>query len=113
MPVRIRHCVECPQCHTRYLAAVSQYRNGSYLESRLIASSDEYTLYCACGKPPVFIRGRWGELKKYVVSRSAYDRGYGTPDEIVAVDSGRSSVVSRRENLKTGDLRRAPALQKQ
>jgi len=31
MGYRIRHCVECPKCLTRYLVACSPYRNGSYL----------------------------------------------------------------------------------
>ena len=31
MTPRIRHCVECPKCHTRYLVGFSPYRNGSYL----------------------------------------------------------------------------------
>jgi hypothetical protein len=29
--VRVRHCVECPKCHTRYLPGFTPYRNGSYL----------------------------------------------------------------------------------
>lgn len=28
---RVRYCVECPKCRTRYLPSSSPYRNGSYL----------------------------------------------------------------------------------
>jgi len=31
MTRRIRHCIECPKCRTRYLVGYSPYRNGSYL----------------------------------------------------------------------------------
>lgn len=78
---RVRHCVECPMCHTCYLIAFSPYRNGSYLV-RMTASGEEYTLYCFCGgahKPNVC---RWPEVKACRVSKPTYDRGYGSRDEI-------------------------------
>lgn len=84
MPPRIRHCVECPNCSTRYLVGFSPYGNGSYVMPAASESSDEYTLSCFCKKPPLCTRGRWTQLKAYSVTSSAYDRGYGTPREIVA-----------------------------
>ncbi|HZD09509.1 MAG TPA: hypothetical protein VE176_14735, partial [Candidatus Limnocylindrales bacterium] len=42
--LRIRHCVECPKCLTRYLIAFSPYSNGSYLVPTVYGSSEEYIL---------------------------------------------------------------------
>jgi len=53
MPARIRHCVQCPKCFTRYLFSRSPYRNGSYLIPTVPHSSDEYALYCSCRRPAV------------------------------------------------------------
>ena len=80
---RIRHCVECPRCQTRYLIGSSPYHNGSYLVSCLTTDSEVHILYCSCDRSP--ISSRWSELKKYVVSSRAHDRGYGPPEEIVPV----------------------------
>ena len=84
MAARVRHCVECPECFTRYLIGFSPYHNGSYLVPFLTESSEEYKLFCSCCRPPVSSRWRWGELKTYSVSNQAYDRGYGPPEGIVA-----------------------------
>src|SRR3979409_537204 len=54
---RVRHCVECPKCLTRYLVGFSPYRNGSYLMPLSAGFSEEWTLYCSCGRPP--ISSRW------------------------------------------------------
>jgi len=81
MPRRIRHCVECPKCHTRYLIGASPYDNGSYLMSSVIGDSEVHTLYCSCGRPAV--TSRWEELPTYAVSNGAYGRGYGPPEEVV------------------------------
>lgn len=86
MSGRIRHCVECPKCLTRYLIAVSPYGNGSYLIPTVPGWPEEYTLYCSCGRPPVSSRWQCGEMKAYAVSKAAQNRGYGTPEEIVLVD---------------------------
>jgi hypothetical protein len=80
---RIRRCVECPKCLTRYLIAFSPYRNGSYLMPTIIGCSDEYTLHCSCSKPSVASRWIWSEIKIYAVTKSAHSRGYGTAKEIV------------------------------
>jgi hypothetical protein len=48
--------------------------------------ADEWTLYCACGRPPISSRWSWSDLKVYAVSNQAHDRGYGPPEEIVPVD---------------------------
>jgi len=83
MTLRIRHCVECPKCLTRYVIGSSPYPNGTYLVSHLSGDSEEHTLYCSCGMRSFSIR--WSELKTYAVSNRAHDRGYGMPDEIVLV----------------------------
>jgi hypothetical protein len=87
MGQRIRHCVECPKCHTRYLMAFSPYRNGSYLVQTLSGSTDEYTLYCSCSVPTVPSRWKSSETKPCEVSKIAHDRGYGTQEEIHLVHS--------------------------
>jgi len=86
MPPFVRHCVECPQCRTRYLVAFNPYRNGSYLVPLVAGPGQEYILYCACARPPLSLRWKWGELKRYAVSKSAHNRGYGPEAEIVLLD---------------------------
>jgi len=80
MNLRVRHCVECPKCLTRYLVGLSPYHNGGYLRPFDPGFSDEWTLHCACGR-----LSRWTgtELTLYVVSSQAYGRGYGSPEEIL------------------------------
>jgi len=82
---RIRHCVECPKCLTRYLVAFSPYGNGSYLVPARQDSSEEYALYCCCGGFPIVNSWKWREAKACAVSLEAYERGYGTPEEIFPV----------------------------
>jgi hypothetical protein len=79
---RVRHCVECPKCRTRYLPGFSPYRNGSYLIPLTAHSASGWILYCSCGKPPA--SSQWGstDLKPYEICRQAYRRGYGSPDEV-------------------------------
>jgi hypothetical protein len=86
MTPRVRHCVECPNCLTRYLPGCSPYRNGSYLVPLVEGFGDEWTLYCSCGRPPISSRWRERELKVYAVSNPAHDRGYGPPQEIVSLE---------------------------
>src|ERR1700722_15616074 len=97
MPSRVRHCVECPKCLTRYLPGFSPYRNGSYLMPMAEGFADERTLHCACRRPPVSSRWSWIDLKPYVVSNQAHDRGYGAPEELVPVD--KKSRFSSLANL--------------
>lgn len=84
-PRLIRHCVECPKCHTRYLIGASPYRNGSYLTSYRDGGSELLMLFCCCDKLPVFRRS--SQLNAYEVSNPAHERGYGPPEEIVTVGS--------------------------
>ena len=86
MASRVRYCVECPKCLTRYLPGFSPYLNGSYLLSLAEGFAEEWTLYCACGRPHISSRWSWSDLKLYAVSSQAHDRGYGPPEEIVPVD---------------------------
>jgi hypothetical protein len=90
MPRRIRQCVECPKCHVRYLIGWSPYHNGSYLLSH--PSLDQIRLYCACDDSPSCYAFRWNELKTYAVSDWAYERGYGSPDEIVMVGAANAKA---------------------
>jgi hypothetical protein len=80
---RVRRCVECPKCLTRYLIAFSPYANGSYLVPTVFGCLHEYTLHCSCSGPFAASLWKWSEMKICVVSKRAHDRGYGTVDEIV------------------------------
>ncbi len=82
MTLRIRHCVECPKCHTCYLIACSPYKNGAYLVRKGTGSCEEYTLYCFCEGTQMPNRWRWSEVKACEVSKAAHERGYGTLDEV-------------------------------
>src|ERR1700683_5409591 len=96
MTARIRHCVECPKCLTRYLVGFSPYHNGSRLVPMVEGLGEEWTLYCSCGRPPLPNRWNWTELKMYAVSNQAHGRGYGSPEEI---------VQARRPPRKAADSR--------
>lgn len=111
--LRIRHCVECPHCLTRYLISFSPYRNGSYLIPTVEGSFEEYVLYCSCKRSSVAVVCRRNEVKICEVSTKAYDRGYGTPEEIVSTDRRTQDAwpfdVSRYfNNLKSIAKRRNP-----
>jgi hypothetical protein len=93
MTPRLRHCVECPSCRTRYLLGFSPYSNGGYLLPIVPESRDEWTLYCFCDRPPVASRWRWNELKRYEVSNRAHEQGYGTPQEIVRAGNSSQSIA--------------------
>ena len=92
MTTRIRHCVSCPHCHTRYLIGFSPYENGSYLASTTEGRFEEYVLYCSCREFPVPSRWTGNEIRTCEVSNSAYRRGYGSPDEVVFAD-GRVETI--------------------
>ena len=87
---RVRHCVECPKCRTRYLPSFSPYRNGSYLIPLNAHGGAGWMLYCSCRMPPT--PSQWGstDLKPYEICGQAYRRGYGSPEEVwvVSQDSG-------------------------
>ena len=95
----VRHCVECPKCHTRYLIGFSPYRNGASLVRIGARLSDEYVLYCSCSNPAVSSRWHGDQIKKYQVSKAAHSRRYGTPEEIRAV-THRSNNLPLVERLR-------------
>jgi hypothetical protein len=99
MPVHIRRCVECPKCFTRYLIGFSPYRNGAYLVTTALGSSEEYTLYCSCCRPPASTQWKWSEMKPYAVAKAAHQRGYGSCQEIVALGDRR-----RQQAADTGEI---------
>jgi len=82
MALRVRQCVECPNCHTRYLIAFSPFSNGAYLVRTGSNPFEEYTLYCLCQGRHLPSVSRWRQAKACEVSKAAHDRGYGTLDEI-------------------------------
>jgi hypothetical protein len=99
MSARFRHCVECPECGTRYLIGFSPYGNGSYL---VLAASEflgEFKLVCSCGRPPVRTRRCWTDLKTYCISSRAYARGYGSAQEIY-LSSRHGGPVERGKELR-------------
>ena len=81
---RIRQCVQCQKCGARYVVSRSPYENGSYLLSTIEGGLDEYILYCRCKAVP----SRWKatEFKSCDVSAEAFERGYGTAEEIRIID---------------------------
>lgn len=86
MPRRVRHCVECPRCHTCYLIAFSPYSNGSYLV-RMTSDFEEYTLYCLCDGGHKANVCRCPEVKACKVAKPTYERGYGSRDEVHRISS--------------------------
>lgn len=94
----IRQCIECRKCATRYLIAFSPYRNGSYLWRASLLCVDEYVLYCSCQQPPVLNNCKNDELRSYVVSKAAHQRGYGTSEEIFVIDA--SAKLRRKLNSR-------------
>src|SRR2546428_14111891 len=103
----LRHCLECPKCLTRYLIAFSPYCNGSHLVRTVFGSSEEYILYCSCGRPPVSSRWKWSEVRRYSVSKAAHGRGFGTPQEIVpAGDGQRIEIVRDKRNCSLNPIAR-------
>ncbi|HYM76108.1 MAG TPA: hypothetical protein VE377_09035 [Candidatus Dormibacteraeota bacterium] len=80
---RIRHCVECPKCFTRYLISFSPYSNGAYLLPAVNGHWDEYILFCSCGRGSGASRWKGNEVMTCSVSKPAFERGYGTPSEIL------------------------------
>jgi hypothetical protein len=79
---RLRHCVECPKCRTRYLPSFSPYRNGSYLIPLTVHGASEWILYCSCRMPAASSQWDLTDLKPYEICGQAYRRGYGSPDEV-------------------------------
>lgn len=107
---RVRHCVECPKCLTRYLIAFSPYNNGAYVVPTMYGSSEEYTLYCYCAGSHVVSRWRWSETMVCEVSKAAYERGYGTAEEMMAFSDppSWSFNVSRCLSSQQTSKRRPP-----
>jgi hypothetical protein len=97
MTRRVRHCVECPKCRTRYPIGFTPYRNGSYLLPMVPFLPEQFTLYCACWCPPVSSHWRSNELKICRVSAMAYKRGYGSAEEVRLVQILVPTVRSRRD----------------
>jgi hypothetical protein len=88
---RIRHCVECPNCLTRYLISFNPYSNGAYLRPVVNGCCDEYILYCSCRRGTGVSSWRANEVMPCKVSNAAFNRGYGTSAEIRPVPKSRES----------------------
>jgi hypothetical protein len=80
--LRLRHCVECQKCRTRYLVGLGPYANGSCVLRSGHGDSEEFLLYCTCANPAAITRWKWSELKRYSVVLTAYERGYGSAQEV-------------------------------
>jgi len=80
---RIRHCLECPKCFTRYVISLSPYRNGAHVLSTLNQHGDEYILFCSCGKSSSPTRWKRMEVMLCRVSKEAFERGYGSAADVV------------------------------
>lgn len=111
---RVRHCVQCPTCRTRYLLSFSPYGNGSYLITSAYGSLEEYALYCSCRGVPMAIRMRWNDVKKCEVSKAAYERGYGAPNEIFPIENESADlppldVAKYLDNWKSLEKRKSSA----
>jgi len=78
--LRIRHCLECPRCRIRYVISLAPYQNGSYLVSSANGSCEEYILFCSLCR----LSSRWhtAEVMLCEVSNAAYQRGYGTEEDV-------------------------------
>lgn len=87
MSSRLRSCVECPKCHTRYLIGSSPYYNGSYIVAYPPSGADLLRLYCTCGDLLTSHVFKFSDLKMHAISEWAEKRGYGSPEEIVLVQT--------------------------
>ena len=67
----------------RYVISRSPYPNHSHIVVVVHVSWEEYILYCSC----VSAGSRWKatEVLACEVSKPAYERGYGTSEEIIPV----------------------------
>jgi len=94
MPLRFRHCIECPNCNTRYLVGFSPYANGAQVLPLIAGRVEEWILYCACQTPRVPRQCHCSEMKVCRVSKSAHSRGYGSSEEMVYIPH-RSPLAQR------------------
>ena len=85
MSSRLRSCVECPKCHTRYVIGSNPYYNGSYIVAYPPSGADLLRLYCTCGDLLTSHAFEISDLKMYAVSEWAEKHEYGSPEEIVSV----------------------------
>ena len=83
--LRIRHCVECPKCFTRYLISLSPYRNGAYVLATSRGCGDEYILFCSCKKGGAATPWKWSEVMTCRVTKEAFERGFRPAAEIMRV----------------------------
>jgi len=100
---RIRHCVECSTCLTLYLVSCSPYGNGSYLLPTIRGCRDEYILYCRCKAAA----SRWksSEFKNCDVSTAAFERGYGTTEEITVIHAWQQEWTETCPDISTNGRR--------
>ena len=91
MPSRICRCLTCPSCHTRYATRHATYANGASIAADP-AAADLFKLCCACGQSYLFKRS---QLQTFVLTQSAYLRGYGSPDEIMPIARRKAANQAR------------------
>lgn len=101
MSHRIRHCVSCPHCRTRYLIGFSPYSNGAYLLTTGEGCFEEYLLYCSCRRFPSPSRSRSSEIRTCEVTDSAYRRGFGSAEEVMLTDPTVESIDLSTDSIST------------
>jgi hypothetical protein len=86
MRSRVRHCIPCPHCRTRYLIGFSPYANGAYVVFTRVGCLEECLLYCPCRR--FALPSRWGssDIRTCKVSKSVYRRGFGSSEEVIFAD---------------------------
>ncbi len=100
---RIRHCVECPKCRTRYLPSSSPFRNGAYLVPLAENGSGGWILYCSCCNPHAASQWCETELRPFGVSGEAFERGYGSVDEVWEIKSNWHDAPIRSVSARSAD----------
>ena len=98
MAARVRHCVECRECRTRYLIGFSPYRNGASLVSSGAGGPEAWVLYCCCRNPPASSHWVGDELKGYgelVIIR--HDGGW-----VTAYAFASRPLVKRGDHVRQG-----------
>lgn len=83
---RVRHCIPCPRCRTRYLIGFSPYANGAYVVFTRAGCLEEWLLYCPCRRFALPSRWDSSAVRTCKVSNSAYRRGFGSSEEIIFAD---------------------------
>jgi hypothetical protein len=103
---RIRHCLECNRCGTRYLISRSPYGNGAWITFTANRIGEGYVLHCSCRG--IAMPRNDSEVLICEVSKVAYERGFGTEKEIVPIAKESREEWSIQDSDWKGDRRNEP-----